>query len=184
MLSESDCRTEIKFLIISSRSITNSLIESKCTQENVIALQPKQLTAKETYIYIKLMKHALKSLDIYVIGRNKAASTSQQQSTNSANLLNKEEKEMIENLGQIFSLLHPHTLKEIFSQTIDFLIEHTFKNTNISIISSYFLATPPTSCTFATILIEYLIDKMELMGCKTLILNLKFLKKSLFFYFL
>lgn len=169
MLSESDCRTEIKFLIMSSRSITYSLIDSKCTQnETIVPLQPKQLTAKETYIYIKLMKHALKSLDIYVIGRTKATSSTQHQSTNTANLLNKEEKEMIENLGQIFSLLHPQTLKEIFSQTIDFLIEHAFKNANSSIISSYFLATPATSCTFATILIEYLIDKMELMGCKTL----------------
>jgi hypothetical protein len=74
---------------------------------------------------------------------------------------------MIESLGHIFSLLNPLTLRDIFNQTIDFLIERTFKNPNISIISSYFLATPATSCTYATILIEYLLSKMEFMGCKS-----------------
>jgi len=64
----------------------------------------------------------------------------------------------------IFSYLHPLTLREIFAQTIDFIIERTFHNANIYILSSYFLATPATSCTFATILIEYLLKKMELMG--------------------
>jgi transformation/transcription domain-associated protein len=84
----------------------------------------------------------------------------------SSTACNKEEKDTIESLGLIFSLLHPLTLKEIFTLTVDYLIEHTFKNANISIISSYFLATPATSFTYATILIEYLLNKMELMGCK------------------
>ena len=93
-------------------------------------------------------------------GRNSLTPNTKPTSTDNQ----KEEKEVIENLGVIFSYLHPLTLKEIFSQTIDFIIERTFKNANIYILSSYFLATPATSCTFATILIEYLLKKMELMG--------------------
>jgi hypothetical protein len=84
----------------------------------------------------------------------------------SSNNFNKEEKDTIESLGLIFSLLHPISLREVLSLTIDFIIERTFKNINIAIISSYFLATPATSYIYATILIEYLINKMELMGCK------------------
>ena len=34
----------------------------------------------------------------------------------------------------------------------------------MSILSSYSLASPATSYTFATILIEHFLDKMELMG--------------------
>lgn len=98
-----------------------------------------------------------------MINRAKTSSTVQAQSTN----LQKEEKEVIENLGNIFTFLNTQTLKEIFTQTIDFLIERTFKNPNISILSSYFLATPATSCTFATILIEYLLKKIDQMGDST-----------------
>ena len=76
----------------------------------------------------------------------------------------KEEKEIIESLGFIFNNLNTITLKEIFTQSIDFIIERTFKNPNIAILSSYFLATPTTSFTFATILIEHLLKNMETMG--------------------
>lgn len=159
ILNESDCRLAIKFLILASRSITGFLIDTKLSTSELTAVnQPKQLTPRETFIFIKFLKNALLSLDIYMIGRNSK--------TNSTPNLaaQKEEKEVIENLGVIFSFLHSSTLTEIFTQTIDFIIERTFKNANIYMLSSYFLATPATSCTFATILIEYLLKKMELMG--------------------
>ena len=126
-------------------------------------MQPKQLTPKETFIFVKFLKKALLSLDVYMIGRTVGGNPKAANSSGSS-VNQKEEKEVIENLGVIFSYLHPLTLKEIFAQTIDFIIERTFVNTNIYILSSYFLATPATSCTFATILIEYLLKKMELMG--------------------
>jgi len=126
-------------------------------------MQAKQLTPRETFMYVKFIKNELLSLDVYMIGRS--ATSGNKNSTNPANMvIQKEEKEVIENLGVIFSYLHQLTLSEIFSQTIDFIIERTFKNANIYILSSYFLATPATSCTFATILIEYLLKKMEIMG--------------------
>ncbi len=126
-------------------------------------MQAKQLIPRETFMYDKFLKNALLSLDVYMIGRS--ATSGNKNSTNPANMvIQKEEKEVIENLGIIFSYLHQLILSEIFSQTIDFIIERTFKNANIYILSSYFLATPATSCTFATILIEYLLKKMEIMG--------------------
>ena len=70
---------------------------------------------------------------------------------------------MIEYLGMIYTNLNTNTLKEIFNKTIEFIIEQTFKNSNISVLSSYFLATPATSCTFATILIEHLLKKIDQM---------------------
>jgi hypothetical protein len=194
-----DCRLTIRFLISASRSITSVLIDSKLAPSDLsLTMQPKQLSPKETLIFIKLLKNCLVSLDIYMIGRSTSsnanstntttsatpplsassaptANTSKQQSTTTttsttqlsqAALLaqQKEEKESIETLGSIYAQLNVQTLKEIFTQTIDFLIERTFKNANLTALSSYFLATPATSCTFATILIEYLLKQMELMG--------------------
>ncbi len=180
-LSETDCRTAIKFLILACRSITGFIIDTKLSMaDSSKAMQAKQLTPKETFIFVKFLKCALVSLDIYMIGRtnptnngnnsNKTSSNNTNNATSTSSCTTqqvnnqKEEKEVIENLGIIFSYLHPLTLKEIFGQTIDFIIERTFKNANIYLLSSYFLATPATSCTFATILIEYLLKKMELMG--------------------
>ena len=143
--------------------------------EAILSIQTKQLTSKEVHVYIKLLKYALECLDVFMAGRSKNGynlsispnySKFNQKTYFRSQQCNKEEKDTIESLGLIFSLLHPLTLKEIFTLTIDYLIERTFKNLNISIISSYFLATPATSYTFATILIEYLLSKMELMGCK------------------
>jgi transformation/transcription domain-associated protein len=162
--SELDLKTTIKFLILACRSITGIIIDTKLAQNDIsMTMQAKQLTPKETIIFIKLLKNALQSLDIFMLGRQQSNKSA---ITNNASLLNnqKEEKEAIESLGAIFSSLNPQTLKEIFSQTIDFIIERTFKNSSISILSSYFLATPATSFTFATILIEYLLKKMEIMG--------------------
>ncbi len=142
----------------------------------MLSLQPKQLTSKEVRVYIKLLKHAIVSLDVFMIGRTKNRLNYLSHHSPAPSLLiilifssnnfNKEEKDTIESLGLIFSLLHPISLREVLSLTIDFIIERTFKNINIAIISSYFLATPATSYIYATILIEYLINKMELMGCK------------------
>lgn len=149
---------------MASRSITVFLIETKLSpNETTVAIQPKQLTPRETFMYIKFLKNALLSLDVYMIGRNTTVKNINQTNPQTA-ASQKEEKEVIENLGVIFTFLHPLTLTEIFSQTIDFIIERTFKNANIYILSSYFLATPATSCSFATILIEYLLKKMEIMG--------------------
>jgi len=173
--NELDCKTTIKYLISACRSITTVIIDTKVGKADYsTTMQAKQLTSKETVVYIKLLKNALASLDIFMLGRPQP-----QQATSGNPLKNpppptintpasiasqKEEKEVIENLGCIFACLNTQTLKEIFTQTIDFIIERTFKNANISILSSYFLATPATSCTFATILIEYLLKKMEFMG--------------------
>lgn len=161
--SEMDCRITIRFLISASRSITSVLIESKLAQSELsFNMQPKQLSPRETFVFIKLLKNCLLALGIYMLGRGKPAA--QQLSAVALAAQQKEEKESIETLGSIYAQLHVNTLKEIFAQTIDFLIERTFKNPNLTALSSYFLATPATSCTFATILIEYLLKQMELMG--------------------
>ena len=170
VLSELDCRTTIKFLIMACRSIANVIIETKLAPADLsLTMQPKQLTPKETVVFIKLLENALYALDIFMLGRSTSTGancTGSSSSATSATALanQKEEKETIESLGAIYSFLHPLTLKHIFSHTIELIIERTFHNSSMSILSSYLLATPATSYTFATILIEHLLDKMELMG--------------------
>ena len=40
----------------------------------------------------------------------------------------KEEKEVLEHFAGVFGLLHPQTFKEVFTQTIDYVVERIYKN--------------------------------------------------------
>jgi transformation/transcription domain-associated protein len=140
------------------------LIDTKlCSNDFFLFSQPKQLTPKEINSYIKLLRYSLVSLEVFNVNR---VSNNCKSLTNSNNSLvnQKDEKEVLENLGYIFSYFNHSTLKYIFKQSIDLIVEQTIKNPNLTILTSYFLATPATSCIYSTILLENLLTKMEIMG--------------------
>lgn len=62
--------------------------------------------------------------------------------------------------------MNPLTFKEIFSVTIDYMVERIYNNYALQIVANSFLANVTTSATFATILVEYLLARLEEMGCK------------------
>jgi transformation/transcription domain-associated protein len=161
--NEADTKNTIKFLILACRSLTNVLIESKLPPSELnLMTQPKQLTPKEVNVFIKMLIYSIKSLEVYSTSSQTRANKNISQANNLQN--QKDEKEIIENLGVIFSYLNNSNLFQIFTQTIDFIVDETIKNPNLATLTSYFLATPATSCIFSTILIENLLKKMELMG--------------------
>lgn len=59
--------------------------------------------------------------------------------------------------------MHSQTFQEIFSTTIEYMVERFFKNFALQIVFNTFLSTP-TSPVFATILVEFLLERMEEMG--------------------
>lgn len=61
-------------------------------------------------------------------------------------------------------MMHSQNFQEIFSTTINFLVERIYKNQSLQVIANSFLANPTTSPLFATVLVEYLLNKMEEMG--------------------
>lgn len=60
--------------------------------------------------------------------------------------------------------MHSQNFQEIFATTIEFLVERIYKNQSLQVIANSFLANPTTSPLFATVLVEYLLEKMEEMG--------------------
>lgn len=60
--------------------------------------------------------------------------------------------------------MNSQTFREIFSTTIDYMVERIHKNSALQTVANSFLANPPTSPIFATILVEYLLDRMKEMG--------------------
>ncbi|QQP58073.1 Transformation/transcription domainassociated proteinlike [Caligus rogercresseyi] len=184
-----DCRGLVKTLVCGVKTITWG-----CTNvKTELISQNKQFQPKETAIYIRLVKWAMIALDVYTlnttppapppgptapVARSPAQQTSTAvapvqaapptqtppQSTQQQTVRTKEEKEVLEHFAGVFSLLNPQTFKEVFSQTIDFVVERIYDNYALQIMANSFLANNVTSPIFATILVEYLLQRMHEMG--------------------
>jgi len=62
--------------------------------------------------------------------------------------------------------MNPVSFREIFIVTINNVVESIYNNYALQIVANSFLANVSTSPTFATILVEYLLARLEEMGCK------------------
>ncbi|XP_014681160.1 PREDICTED: transformation/transcription domain-associated protein-like [Priapulus caudatus] len=162
ILSVPDCRSLVKTLVCGVKTITWGTASCKGSNDAAF-VQSKHFQSKETLVFIRLVKYALASLDIYTINYSASGQmslrTPQQQSVRS-----KEEKEVLEHFAGVFTMMNPQTFREIFATTIQFTVERIYKNYTLQIVANSFLANPTTSATFATILVEYLLERLEDMG--------------------
>lgn len=131
-------------------------------------------------MFIRLLKWALKALDIYTLNVGPQGGIPPR--VNQQTVRTKEEKEVLEHFSGVvsipikkknpsgtngqfqFSMMNPQTFHEIFSTTIEYVVERVYKNATLQIVPNTFLANPKTSPIFATVLVEYLLERMEEMG--------------------
>lgn len=60
--------------------------------------------------------------------------------------------------------MDPQTFHEIFSTTIEYIVERFAQNFALQVVGIAFLSNNVTSPIFATVLVEYLLGRMEEMG--------------------
>ncbi|XP_058799221.1 transformation/transcription domain-associated protein [Phymastichus coffea] len=155
-----DYRSLVKTLVCGVKTITWGCANCKTGD-----VQSKQFQPKETLVFIRLVKWALQALDIYTIGPPAIGALSQPgRPVQPQTVRSKEEKEVLEHFSGVFSMMNPQTFQEIFSTTIDYMVERIFKNAALQIVGNSFLANPTTSPIFATVLVEYLLERMDDMG--------------------
>ncbi|XP_015602005.1 transformation/transcription domain-associated protein [Cephus cinctus] len=156
-----DYRSLVKTLVCGVKTITWGCANCKSGE----VAQSKQFQPKETLVFIRLVKWALQALDIYTIGPPAVGVITQSgRPTQPQTVRTKEEKEVLEHFSGVFSMMNPQTFQEIFSTTIDYMVERIFKNCALQIVGNSFLANPTTSPIFATVLVEYLLERMDDMG--------------------
>ncbi|EPQ15807.1 Transformation/transcription domain-associated protein [Myotis brandtii] len=165
-----DCRRLVKTLVCGVKTITWGITSCKAPGEAQF-IPNKQLQPKETQIYIKLVKYAMQALDIYQV---QIAGNGQTyiRVANCRTVRMREEKEVLEHFAGVFTMLNPFTFKEIFQTTVPYMVERISKNYALEIVASSFLANPTTSALFATILVEYLLDRLPEMGSNVELSNL------------
>ena len=76
----------------------------------------------------------------------------------------KEEKDLLETFATVFHGIDPATFHEVFHSQIPFLYEMMFDHTALLHIPQFFLASEATSPSFAGMLLQFLMDKIEDVG--------------------
>ncbi|CAL1278798.1 unnamed protein product [Larinioides sclopetarius] len=173
-----DCRSLVKTIICGAKQVAWAMQVCKVQNEKiepVPKLEPgetakppsspasKQFQPKETLVFIRLLKYSLQALDIYTLTPPIPGQVPNRQLSMGA-IRSKDEKETIEFLGGTYTIMHPLTFREVFSTTIDFFVDRMYKNQALQVMVNSFLAHDTSSHIFATILVEYLLKRMEEMG--------------------
>jgi len=118
----------------------------------------------ETHLFTRLLKYALQALDIYQVSVSPNTGQYYLRPPSSQQVRMKEEKEILEHFAGVFTMMNTSTFKEVFTASIKYLVERIHTNYALQIIPNSFLANPNTSATFATILVRFLLDRLDEMG--------------------
>lgn len=160
-LSVAEYRTLVKTLVCGVKTITWGCATCKVpTNGEGAPTSQKQLSSREILVYIRLVRWGLISLDIYTLVSTRGCLSFQP----SAHVRSKEEKEVLEHFSGIFTMMNGQTFQEVFTATISHMVERINKNMTLQIIANTFLSNPATSPIYATVLVEYLLERMEEMG--------------------
>ncbi|XP_048580263.1 transformation/transcription domain-associated protein isoform X2 [Nematostella vectensis] len=152
-----DCRSMVKTLVCGVKTITWGAGPSKVPGGN------KTFLPWETQLFTRLLKYALQALDIYQV----SITPNQQyylRPASSQQVRMKEEKEILEHFAGVFTMMNTSIFKEVFSASVEYLVERIHTNYALQIIPNSFLANPNTSATFATILVKFLLERLDQMG--------------------
>ena len=76
----------------------------------------------------------------------------------------KEEKDLLETFATVFHCIDPATFHEVFHSQIPLLYDMMFEHTALLHIPQFFLASEATSPSFAGMLLQFLMDRIEDVG--------------------
>ncbi|KAL9705143.1 hypothetical protein quinque_008661 [Culex quinquefasciatus] len=165
-LNVTEYRSLVKTLVCGVKTITWGCPAAKTSQNEHSLPASKLFNPSEILIFIDLFHWALEALDIYTINVPAMGmpQTLPQQKQALQMPRSKEEKEVLEHFSGVFLTMDSQNFQEIFASTIDFMVDRLYKNSALQVIANSFLANPKTSPLFATVLVEYLLERMEEMG--------------------
>lgn len=165
-LNVTEYRSLVKTLVCGVKTITWGCPAAKINPNDHGMPASKLFNPNEILIFIDLFHWALESLDIYTINVPAMGipQTLPQQKQALQMPRSKEEKEVLEHFSGVFLTMDSQNFQEIFASTIDFMVDRLYKNSALQVIANSFLANPKTSPLFATVLVEYLLERMEEMG--------------------
>lgn len=155
----SEYRLLVKSLVGGIKQIIFGInyIDSTTPQQQVLIT----LNTQEVQQFIDFFNWALEAFYIYRIN---APITNSNQKAAAPPAVQREEKELLELFSGLFLNLSSQNFQEIFTTTISFLIEKMIENQNLQIIIHTFLSFRQTSPLFAMVMVEFLLERMDVIG--------------------
>ena len=164
----SECKSLLKLFILSVKTIVTSLAIPSGSHSFVSIVSLKTLPSYDDGVFHKLFESMLRSIELY---RLSATSSGTLIISNPKYYLSpmlmpkvKEEREVFENFAHIFTSLTPTTFKCIISAHIQLLIEQIQKNFALQFIPQTFYTQPSTCAVFSSIMLDYLVKRLDEMG--------------------
>ena len=158
-----DCKVLIRTLILGLKTVVWSASNLRTAQPVPNQAAPgaaqttpapqqqvrKGLTKEECLLISRLLKGALKCFPIYSAVPSSTPS---------------EEKDMLDLFAQVFTVLEVRNFQDIISVRMQTLFDHMAENQAMLTIPQHFLANANISKHFAEILLNFLVERMELLG--------------------
>jgi len=144
-------------------------IQSEFNKEKIEKDQSIQseFNEEEIEILIRVFREGLKCFNIYNLnnfdkdGQLKEGNETQKQAAFMQLNLPKDEKEMIDCFSALFITIEPYAFQEVLKSQISFFYEQILINLNLVNILQAFLARQTISPNFASILLNFLMEKLE-----------------------
>jgi transformation/transcription domain-associated protein len=156
-LNIAEFRLLVKLLITGVKAIATGINYVDC--ENLTQPTPLMMSQQETRNFIDFFNWSIESFYLYRIN---TTIVNGKVSVNPS--VQREEKELLELFSGLFLNMTGQNFQEIFTATIEFLIEKMLENQNLQVIINTFLSYKMTSPLFATVMVEFLLDRMEEIG--------------------
>lgn len=157
-LNIAEYRLLIKSLISGVKTITFGINYIDCghlPQPVAVMLPPQELQN-----FIDFFNWSIESFYLYRI--NTSSGINGKMAVSPA--VQREEKELLELFSGLFLNMTSQNFQETFTSTIGFLIDKMIENQNLQVIINTFLSYRSTSPLFATVMVEYLLERMEEIG--------------------
>lgn len=149
----------IRWIILGVQEIVNFNFSDKFT---------KQFEWTDVLLFLRFFKWGMKAFNLYTIGR--LAMDAIPKKTNKLIQFHetklKEEKQLVKCFATIFMSMDLLTFETIFTSEIDFIVNQVIGNRDYLAIINYLLLDPGKSLVFGSIMIEYLLEKMDQVGSK------------------
>ena len=126
-------------------------------------------TAEEVKVIVKLFREGAYVFRYYEIEKPTESAVYTSPVEYMANFYmvssSKEEKDLLETFATVFHCIDPATFHEVFQQEIPRLYEMIFEHTALLHIPQFFLASEATSPSFCGMLLQFLMERIDQVGC-------------------
>ncbi|KAK6736783.1 hypothetical protein RB195_019465 [Necator americanus] len=148
-----EARTIVKFILLACKMGTTALAGANRSSQSPPLV-------RERDIFERMFKYCVQCLDVYMIPYPQPPSRVQLPNSVPGGTRSKEEKDALDALASLFTMLNLDVFGEIFTKYMDFFVVRMAKNLPLQLACNAFLVRADVSFRFGCIIVKYLMDRL------------------------